>query len=235
MSWLPTPVDIWLSRGLAGFLGHHPEFDVFVQDAIRHNVLGGLWFGAALFLCWVQAARKSRGDIELRVFTMLIASTLAILLGRIAGALISCSPPDRYPGLRGLYPDYLELNPNLSSFPSQSTTLYSIVAAGIYSLHKGYGWLLWILVAFGVALPRMYVGGHFLSDVLAGLLVALTAYASARGLLEARLTARVGPFLERKPRLHTLTDCLIFVWILQVAVEFHDAVWLKNAVAALLH
>ena len=235
MTWLPTQLDIWLALRLAAFLGHHPLFDLSVQSAIRHNVLGGLWFGAALFLCWIQAARKGRRDIELRMLTVFIASALAIALTLVVGAVISCPPPIRYPSLAKLFPDYFDVSPSLSSFPSQSTALYAVVAAGIFSLHKGYGWLLWILVALGVALPRMYVGGHFLSDILAGLLVGLAGYATARQWLEPRWIARIQPFLEGRPRLQTLTDCLVFLWILQVAVEFRDAVWLKRAVGTFLH
>jgi len=235
MAWLPTRVDLWLAGELAGLLRHHPQFGLAVQDAIQHNILGGFWYGAALFICWTQAVRKRQGEERLRMLTILIGSALAILLTIGAGAIVSWPPPARYPGLANLFPDYLETSTSLNSFPSQSTVLYSVVAAGVYSLHKASGWLLWFLVPVSVALPRMCVGGHFLSDIVAGLLLAVIGYGSARWLIEARLTAKIEPFLEERPRLRTLTDFLLFIWILQVTLEFRDVVWLKSMIEAAAH
>jgi membrane-associated phospholipid phosphatase len=234
MAMFPTPFDLWLARELAGFLRFHPRFDLGVQSAIQHNILGGLWFGAALFICWIQSARNGQREIQLRMLTILIGSILATLLTLLAGALISWPPPARYPGLANLFPSYLEANPNTNCFPSQSTALYGSIAAGVYSLHKASGWVLWVLVAVCVALPRMYVGGHFMTDILASLLLALVGYASARRLLEARVTSKIEPFLEKRPRLQFLREFLVFIWILQVAVGFRDVVWLKRVVELII-
>lgn len=192
------------------------------------NVLGGLWFGMALFICWTQGARKGEGEAQVRVLTVLIGSALTILLAALAGALVSWPPPVHMPGLANLFPDYLVTNPNTNSFPSQSTALYSCVAAGVYSLHKTWGWVLWVLVPVCVALPRMYVGGHFMTDVLAGFLLAVIGYTSVRNLLESRLISKIEPLLGKRHHLQWLRDVLIFIWILQVSVEFKDLVWFKK-------
>jgi membrane-associated phospholipid phosphatase len=235
MATFPTGFDLWLARGLAGFLGCHPQFDLGVESAIQHNVLGGLWFGAALFVCWIQAARNGQREVQLRVLTILIGSILATLLALLAGTVISCPPPARYPGLVGFFPDYLEANRNTNCFPSQSTALYGSIAAGIYSVHRTSGWVLWVLVAVCVALPRMYVGGHFLTDVLASLPLALVGYASARRLLEERVTSKVDRLCERSPHLQLLRESLVFIWILQVTLEFRDVVWLQRVVESIIN
>jgi membrane-associated phospholipid phosphatase len=81
----------------------------------------------------------------------------------------------------------------------------------------------------------MYVGGHFATDILAGLFLALASYATARYLLERRVLSKVGPFLDERPRLQTLTEALVFFWILQVTVEFRDVVWLQRVLESFLH
>ena len=234
MAMLPTRLDLWLATALAGFLRLHPQFDLGVQSAIQHNILGGFWFGAALFVCWIHAARNGQGEVQLRTLTILIGSALAVLLALLAGAVVSWPPPARYPGLAYLFPDYLQANPNTNCFPSQSAALYGSIAAGVYSLHKASGGILWLLVVICVALPRMYVGGHYMTDVLVGLLLALVGYASARRLLEARVTSKIEPFLGKRPRLRLLREFLVFVWILQVTVEFEDVVWIKHVVESLI-
>jgi hypothetical protein len=127
-----------------------------------------------------------------------------------------------------LYPRYLADNPNVNSFPSQSTALYAVVAAGIYSLRKDVGLALWLAVGFLVALSRMYVGGHYISDVLVGLLSGLGGYLCARRFLESRLGVLADRVFRKSGWQQVLGQALVFAWILQVAVEFRDAVWVKD-------
>jgi membrane-associated phospholipid phosphatase len=156
---------------------------------------------------------------------------LAILLMLLAGMLVHCPPPALHPKLTNLFPSYIYMNSDPNSFPSQSTTLYSSVAAGVYSLHKRTGRFLWLLVPICVALPRMYMGGHYFTDVVAGVAIGLAGYAIARNLLEARWTGRIEPLLEKNSHLRFLTEVIVFGWILQVTVEFKDVVWLKDILA----
>jgi membrane-associated phospholipid phosphatase len=226
MKTLPTAIDLWLAGKLAGFQSGHPQLTLLVQGAIDHSILGGLWFGAALFILWIQAAKGNRREIRARMFTILVGSILAILLGLIARALISWPPPARYPNLSIFFPGYLRAYTGNNSFPSLSTALYGSLAMGIYSLHKPTGRLLWILVAVCVALPRMYVGGHYMTDVLAGLLLGLFGYTISRYFLEVRLISKSESLLESRPYLQFLADLLVFIWVVEVIVEFRDVPWL---------
>jgi membrane-associated phospholipid phosphatase len=235
MSVLPTAFDLWLARQLAGCIPFHPQFDVGVQDAIRANVLGGLWFGLALFILWNQSARGKDEKVQVRVLTILLGSGLTILLTLLAGAVISWPPPVHYTGLQELYRGYLGPNLNTTSFPSQSVALYGSVAAGVYSLRKTVGWVLWALVVWFVAIPRMFVGGHFFTDVVVGLVLALVGYWLARNVLEARVTSRLERFLDRTSGLRLLREIVVFLWIIQVTVEFQGVVWVRDVVGSLLH
>jgi hypothetical protein len=154
-----TEFDLGLAGRLAAFAAAHWQFSLAIESGIRRTVFGGLWFGAALFVVWVQAGRTSQGEPRLRVLSILVGTVLAILLTLAAGVLISWPPPIRLPALQELYPSAMQTNPKTNCFPSQSTAAYGAIAAGIYSLHKASGWLLWVSVIACVALPRMYVGG----------------------------------------------------------------------------
>jgi membrane-associated phospholipid phosphatase len=233
MELSPSQLDIWLAAILGGLLKRYPVMDLGVQSAIRHNVLGGFWFAAALFAFWMIAARNSQQKVRIRILTILVGTTLTILLTIAAGAVVSWPPPIRYPGLARLFPSYLESYPNTNCFPSQSTALYATVAMGIYSLHRLTGTILWAAVAIVVAFPRMYVGGHYLTDVIVGVVLAFFGYAGARYLFEKRLVPMLDAFFESRPSLRTLRDLIVFVWFLQVAVEFRDAVWVTRILDAL--
>jgi membrane-associated phospholipid phosphatase len=152
----------------------------------------------------------------------------------VAQALVVWPPPIYHPSLSSLYPRYIFTNPEGSSFPSQSVTVYGSLAAGIYSLHKAAGWFLWMGVVLLVGLPRIYVGGHYPTDVLAGIILGLVGYGAARYWLEPWLVRHVEGIFKGKTWLRVLGQLTVFAWILQVATGFRDVVWLKNALQYLL-
>ena len=227
--WLaPTGFDLWFIRQLAQLLGRWRLLDMGVQSAIQHNVLGGFWYAAALFVFWIRGGQPESEAVRRRILTTLAGSLIALLLMLLAATLIAWPPPFHHAGLAELYPRYIYRNESASSFPSQSTTLYAAVAAGVFSLHRVTGSLLWVGVVLLVGLPRIYVGGHYPTDVLAGIVLGLAGYATARFLLEPRLALPMARVFKGKTWLRVLGELVVFAWILQVAVEFRDVVWLNN-------
>ena len=228
-----SSLDFWLASQMATLWGSYPLFDRIIQTLIRHNVLGGLWYGMALFVFWVRGKSSGQDRVQRRILTILVGSFIAILFSLLAGHAVDHMPPSRHPDLAGLFPNYMETNPNLNSFPSQSTTVYTCIAAGIYSLSRPAGMLLWGALALLVALPRMYVGGHYLSDVIAGLILGLAGYIIARRGLEQPLVSRVERLMEGSATFRTAAEIVVFVWILQVAVGFREANWLWEGMGTL--
>jgi undecaprenyl-diphosphatase len=234
MAVSPTDVDVWVATFLGGFLKRNPTFDMAVQSAIRHNILGGFWFGAALFVCWVRAAGSGLERIRVRVLTIMTGATLAVVFTVLAGMVISWPSPNNHPLLRSLYPPYIDPNPNANSFPSQSTALYGAVAAGMYSVRRIVGVFLWVAVVMFVALPRMYVGGHYLSDILAGMMLGMVGYTCVRFLAEEKVISRLERAMTASANWDWVAEVLIFAWILEVSLEFREVVWLKQGIQSIL-
>lgn len=65
--------------------------------------------------------------------------------------------------------DFLEM----TSFPSDHATLFFGLALGFFFLSKRLGVFLMIYVSIFIAFPRMYLGYHFLSDIIVGALLGL--------------------------------------------------------------
>lgn len=229
-----SQADLWIAEQLAKLLGTHPPFDFVVQSAIRHGVLGGFWYGMALFVFWVRGKSSGQDRVQRRILTTLVGSLIAILFSVLAEHAVDHMPPSRHPDLAGLFPNYMETNPNLNSFPSQSATVYTCIAAGIYSLNRPAGIVLWGALALLVALPRMYIGGHYLSDVIAGVILGLAGYIIARRGLEQPLVSRVEQASEAHSWRRIARDVVVYAWILQVAIGFRDVVWLKRGLVSLL-
>lgn len=230
----PSRFDVWSTARLAGFLGKYPTFDLGVQSAIRHHVLGGFWFAFCLFIFWVDGERPGGGRVRQRVLTTLFGATLAILFAHFLGLVISWLPPSRDPALAHFYPQYLIQNINDNSFPSDSTALYAAVAAGIFSLNRLLGVVLFVLVILFVSLPRMFVGGHYPTDIFAGLVLGLLGYFIARRFMKLWLHRYVDQIFERASWIRVVGEFMVFVWIVQIAVEFAEVVWIKNGLAQIL-
>lgn len=231
----PTSVDLWCAEHLARLLGKHPQIDLAIQSLIAHNVLGGFWFALSFFILWVWPSRTTEAaeqENTRKLFFVLLGSLVAIALALLLAALVSWLPPNRRPGLAQLYPAYLDSNPADNSFPSFSVALYGSIAAGIASLRKRLGTALWIAVALFVALPRMYVGGHYLTDVFVGLFAGLLGFAAAH-FVEKR-SSNVSWFSPAPTQaVRLVANIVVFAWILQVAVEFRDAEWLVRGLRTL--
>ena len=219
---------------LAKFIGRYQVLDLGVESAIRHHVFGGFWFAVCLFVFWVNSERPGGQSVRERVLVTLFGATLAILLARLCGLAISWAPPSRDPILAHLYPTYLMENINDNSFPSESTALYAAIAAGIWSLNRLIGAILFVLVVVVVSLPRVFVGGHYPTDIFAGLILGLVAYFLVDAFPHAwfrRLSEKV---FQQASWLRILGEFVVFVWISQIAVEFAEFVWVKNALARIL-
>jgi membrane-associated phospholipid phosphatase len=230
----PDAIDLWLVSQLAHRLGACPRLDLLVQSAIVHNLLGGFWYGAALFVFWVRSNRMGQEAIRRRILTTLFGTGIAILFMLLAEKVFSWPPPMHFPALAHYYPHYIYFDPGANSFPSQSTTLYATVAAGIWSFERRTGWVLWIGVVLLVGLPRIYVGGHYPTDVAAGIVIGLAGYAMARKLFEPRLSSYGEGALVRGGWRGGALEVLVFGWILLIATEFRDVGWLTKLTTALL-
>ena len=92
--------------------------------------------------------------------------------------------------------------------------------------------MLWLAVVFLVALPRMYRGGHYLNDVLVGMLVGCAAYAVARR-LERPIAPAASRLLRASGGIAWAVNFAMFAWILQVAVEFREVSWVQYSLQAL--
>jgi membrane-associated phospholipid phosphatase len=219
----PSRFDLWFMEKVARLLGTHPFLDLTIQGAISHNILGGFWF-AAVFFCFYVSLRPGQETTRQRLWTIILGSMVATALTFLAAATVGWLPPNQDPRLIHLYPGYIDKNANPSSFPSQSVALYSSIAAGIYSIRKLWGLILWLGVAVLVAIPRVYVGGHYPSDIVAGLACGLIGYWAAIS-SEPWFAHRFEKSLGLSRALRGLLSVAVFVWLFQVTTEFRDVNW----------
>ena len=230
----PTRLDMWVAKHLAVSLSWSRGLRLWVAESVSYGLLGGVWYATVLFIFWVRSEEPGHADVRRRVLTIAFGSIAAALLTLVEARLVSWPPPSTHPDLARLFPADLPDNVNANCFPSQSTALYASLSAGIYSLGRTAGVLAWLGVGVLVALPRMYLGGHYMTDVFGGLVAGLIGYSIATGLLQGTVVPRCARPLEHQwGWRRVVLEGAVFLWLFQVAVEFGHVVWVTNAATTL--
>jgi glycosyltransferase involved in cell wall biosynthesis len=70
-----SSLDFWLASQMATLWGSYPLFDRIIQTLIRHNVLGGIWYGMALFVFWARGRSSDLPAIFPSCYCGVIPST----------------------------------------------------------------------------------------------------------------------------------------------------------------
>ena len=122
---------------------------------------------ALLLVAAVLDARR-RNDVEAVAASVWagVSILVALGIGQVVGGVLDRARP--YAVITGAH--LLVDRTTDVSFPSDHATLAGAAAAGLLLVHRRWG-VPALIVAVVMAFTRVYVGAHYLSDVLAGLLL----------------------------------------------------------------
>jgi len=168
--------DLPILKFTSGFVGKSPGFDRFIDCIARYDAFKGVAMMALLWLAWFyRPANEKPGREDERRVQLLITfagSLAAVLLSRILQRLLDVH---QRPGLANLgltfpmYPDSMPLN-SWNSFPSDHAMLFAALATGFWLVNRRLGVIAFVWAFFVVGLPRIYLGFHYPSDLVAGTL-----------------------------------------------------------------
>lgn len=152
-----------------------PEVDHAIAWLTFHDLLRG---GVAMALLWAAWLRRGL-SFELRdsrILETLLAGGVAVALGRVLQLLLPYRPRPLHDPAIGFVPPYGVEPETLSgwnSFPSDHAVLFFALATATFVMHRRLGHLAFAWAVFVISIPRIYIGAHYPSDVVAGLAVAV--------------------------------------------------------------
>jgi membrane-associated phospholipid phosphatase len=177
VSWLVT-LDRSLVTAVNGLAGRSPAFDALVLAvAANHLVKGGLLMALVWWAWFCPAPRAEALARRKTIVTTFAAAALALVVSALVQHVSPMRPrPIHDPTLFLRTPIGLpsDVMTNWSSFPSDHATLFYALATGLLFASRGLGIAAYAYVTLVIVLPRLYVGWHYPSDIVAGWLIGVS-------------------------------------------------------------
>ena len=120
-----------------------------------------------------------------------------------------------------------------SSFPSDHAVLFFALATGILFASRRAGWFTMVYVSTIICLPRVFIGEHYATDILAGAAIGISmAYVANCGSIRSPLANCALQWLDEKPGQFY---CFSFFLTYVMATLFNPVLDLLKAANLIIH
>ena len=225
-------MDNMISLWIGSFLGRWPLLDQAILTlSASHLAKGGILVSIMLFAWfWVPSGSViDRKTVQACNRITILAALIASVFGEIFARLLShfstfrlrpfleASLDMQVPqGLRLLAPEMM----TNSSFPSDHAILFFAIATGIFIVSRGFGIFAFVYSSIFIALPRIYLGLHYMSDIVTGAVIGIVfAVVGIRLMRSNRLLKRIVHWSVSTPEFFYP---VFFLFLFQVATMLQD-------------
>ena len=150
-------------------------FDNALTFIADNNLIKGGVFSIFIWWFWFKNCDR-QADIREHIIAIILSCFIAMLLARILASSLPYRERPLHEALLnfvlpyGVKPTALT---NWSSFPSDHGVLFFTLSTGFLFISKKFGILAFIYTIIFIALPRIYLGFHYPTDIICGGLIGL--------------------------------------------------------------
>ncbi|TXL78871.1 phosphatase PAP2 family protein [Vineibacter terrae] len=226
-----TALDRSITLALNQLVGQSPIFDLLVFYTADMNLLKGVPFMAAAWFLWFHRGGAARPHVvNLMIIALLAIATARILQLGMPSRLRPLDDPTLALALAAhVTHDVLH---DWSSFPSDHATMFFAMAAALVPVSGRLASLAFAWVAIVICLPRLYLGFHYTSDVIAGAIIGIVVAFIYLRLPVQNLTRWI---LKLSVRLPGLFYAGAFVFTFEISFLMGDVRQLGMQAVKLLH
>lgn len=229
--------DVQVELFLNHYAGLYPRFDSVVSWVSQTPLIKG---GPIIFLIWLSLFDRAKPGQLRKGFDLLLGSVIFSGAATIAARGLAIVLPFR---TRPLATPFLAFHlpvggsgaldyVNWSSFPSDHAAMFFGLATGILLVWRTAGLVAMVWAALVVCLPRLYLGEHWPSDILAGALLGILSTLIVRiPAVRQTIQRLVQTWYEKQP--HTLF-ALLFIWSFEATNLFSDIRYIVTVVVKTL-
>ncbi len=171
--------DLPILRFLTSFVGKSPLFDHFVHAISRYHSFKGVVIMSLFVYLWFREIPVDREHLRNKgrvTLLRVLAGSIAIVgLSRLLQLVLHVHQRPIVAGLGLNFPPFMEdewVNSSAwNSFPSDHSMLFFSLSTGLWMIDRRIGAFSFLWSAVVIDLPRVYLGIHYPSDVVAGALL----------------------------------------------------------------
>lgn len=221
-------VSLWMAQRL----GQWPLFDETVLTISSSHLVKGAALCGIMVYIWTHEPRGTLGDRKAKQFDNRLTLMAALISSVFAEALALVLSntlefrlrPFLEPALAMPVPKrLLAFSASMStgsSFPSDHAILFAAIATGIFLTSRSLGLIAGAYCAVFIALPRVYLGLHYASDILVGAAIGVAcALVGVKALRKAALMRRS---VEMTYSHRSIIAPLSFLFLFEVATMLED-------------
>ena len=219
-----NPFDLAILRFVNGFARESYTFDLVIAVVGANNLMKGGGVVTILWWVWFRPDKNQDSNRTLILGTLL-AGFLALVCARALQLTLPFRPrPLHNPTFEFQVPygvDAAALS-EWSAFPSDHATLFFALATGLTLISRAVGVSAFIHALIVICIPRIYLGLHYPSDIVAGALIGIgIAYLVNKN---SKIANEINEFVTVKLRTSPgVFYACFFVLTYQLATLFEDA------------
>lgn len=219
MNFFDTPI-ILLFNQYSRVSGYFDSTIYFISG--NHLVKGALlllifWWG------WFKTSEQ-QAQVRTHLISTILGCFIAMTLARALALLLPFKiRPMHDESLNFLLPYSVPQRAleGWSSFPSDHAALFYCLSAGMFYISKKVGVFAFIYTTLLIGLPRIYLGLHYPTDILGGMLIGITAASLGKlRLFDKKLSTPILNWSTRKPEIFYP---ILFLVSYQIADMFNNS------------